>query len=125
MVNETYKQAIKLALRNYTVAVFEDKQSNGTKIFMAKNPELNGCMAQGITIDEAIQNLSDARIDYIYDSLVSGIAIPEPASITSDTVFLSNPDQIIINRTFLFTHKTEELSHTTKSRQIYEAQITI
>lgn len=36
---------------------------------MAYNPDLDGCMAQGFTQEEAIKNLEEARIDYIYDAL--------------------------------------------------------
>ena len=69
------EQATKLAARNYKLTVFEDRLSNGQIIYMAKNPELKGCMAQGTTIEEAIKNLDEARIDYIYDSLEDGTEV--------------------------------------------------
>ena len=81
MDKELLEQAKKLAARNYTLSVFEDTLPSGEKIYMAKNPELTGCMAQGMSIEEAIDNLAEARLDYIYDSLEDGIPIPEPALI--------------------------------------------
>jgi predicted RNase H-like HicB family nuclease len=46
--------------------------------YMAEHPDLYGCMAQGDTPEEAIQNLREAREDYIAALLDAGIAIPIP-----------------------------------------------
>jgi predicted RNase H-like HicB family nuclease len=117
------KQAKEFAERNYRLSVFVDKLTNGQAIYMAKNPELNGCMAQGVTIEEAINNLDDARVDYIYDSLENGNPVPEPATFTAQTAFTINSEQIIINKTISFEKTLENVSQSSHSKQIYEAWI--
>jgi predicted RNase H-like HicB family nuclease len=78
MDEKLIKQATELADRPYTILVSVETTATGQSIYLAKNPELIGCMAQGETLDEARKNLRDARIDYIYDSLLSNDIIPEP-----------------------------------------------
>lgn len=46
---------------------------------MAYNDELTGCMAMGFTVEEALQNLDEARRDYLETMLQYGVEIPEPA----------------------------------------------
>ena len=69
MDEKLLKQATELADRNYALLVSVEKTTSGQALYMAKNPELIGCMAQGETLEEAIKNLREARIDYIYDFL--------------------------------------------------------
>lgn len=123
------EQAEKLASRNYMVSVYEDKLSDGTTIYMAKNPELSGCMAQGETIEDAINNLRDARIDYIYDSLEDGISVPDPASHpqplpritkTTDT---SNTGRIVITDSVSFVRTADDQEQLAHRKQLYEAWI--
>ena len=93
------QQAEKLAERNYTILMSVDKLSNGKEIFMAKNPELFGCMAQGASRKEAVENLNKARVDYIYDSIVNGVPLPDPAPIAVQTVdasYFIGPEQFTI-----------------------------
>jgi predicted RNase H-like HicB family nuclease len=71
--------AMELADRDYSVVYSVEQTESGGSLYMAKNPELIGCMAQGETLEEAIEHLRDARIDYIYDSLASGSPVPAPA----------------------------------------------
>ncbi|MBL1135889.1 MAG: type II toxin-antitoxin system HicB family antitoxin [Chloroflexi bacterium] len=47
-------------------------------MFLARNPELEGCMAQGETPEAAQSNLLEARIDYIYFLLEDGLPVPDP-----------------------------------------------
>lgn len=70
--------AEKLASRPYDVEVINDQTTDGLPIYMAKTPELRGCMAQGRTIDEAIANLAEARIDYIESLLDDDLPVPDP-----------------------------------------------
>lgn len=46
--------------------------------YMAVNPELDGCMAQGDTPSEAVRNLEDARQSYIAAAIKRGLPIPLP-----------------------------------------------
>ena len=73
-------EAEKIAMQPYSVLVFRDKTTNGEPIFLAVNPELDGCMAHGKTSEEAGENLKEARIDYIQVMLLSGTSIPIPAA---------------------------------------------
>ena len=41
----------------YKVLIMYDKEYNG---YVVDVPELNGCMSQGKTIDEALENIKDA-----------------------------------------------------------------
>jgi antitoxin HicB len=47
--------------------------------FVAFHPELEGCISQGETADEAVENLDDARDAWITTRFQGGLAIPEPA----------------------------------------------
>ena len=126
MDKELFEQAKKLAARNYTLSVFEDTLPSGEKIYMAKNPELAGCMAQGMSIEEAIDNLAEARLDYIYDSLEDGIPIPAPAMQpvprVIETITTTNPGQTLIVASVPFQNKTLKDSDQVSSRMpLYEA----
>jgi predicted RNase H-like HicB family nuclease len=80
MNEKQLQEAERLANRHYTITTSEDTLSDGSIIFMARNPELQGCKAQGKTRTEAVNNLRDARIDYIYYLLEDGIDVPVPKS---------------------------------------------
>lgn len=127
MDEKLWKLAEKLAARNYSVVVSEDKLANSQIIYMAKNPELFGCMAQGSTLEEAIKNLEDARVDYIYDSLAAGAEIPDPKSIavqTRDTAYVLDQDQFVIETTVTFKKAVETVAQPGDSTQLYEAWLT-
>ena len=98
-----------LADRNYSVVFSLEQTDNGQSLYMAKNPELIGCMAQGETLEDAIRNLRDARIDYIYDSLRSGSSIPEPATAKPETLVVQTAGTATTatNKTFIAGLKIE------------------
>jgi predicted RNase H-like HicB family nuclease len=93
MNKELLEQARKLAIRNYDVLVESDELSDGTPIFMASNPELDGCKSQGKSIEQAIANLNEARVDYIYSLLEDGLSVPDPANLT--TITGTFPDAVV------------------------------
>ncbi|MBA4375271.1 MAG: hypothetical protein C0401_03745 [Anaerolinea sp.] len=72
--------AKKIASHNYTIEVINDLDQEDGYIYLAKNPELFGCMGQGKTIDEALENLRDARIEYIGSLLEDGLPVPAPST---------------------------------------------
>ena len=78
MNKQLFEQAKQLASRNYSIMIESDVLSDGQPVFIARNPELEGCKSQGHTPDEAKVNLDLARIDYIYSLLEDRIAPPEP-----------------------------------------------
>lgn len=80
MNKQLLEQARALALRNYTTILSSENLSDGTEMFLARNPELEGCMAQGETPEVAQSNLLEARIDYIYFLLEDGLPVPDPTS---------------------------------------------
>lgn len=82
------EQAKQLASRDYQTIFERDILSNGKTVFIARNPELEGCKSQGYTKDEARKNLDLARIDYIYSLLEDNITPPEP--IASDETQTGN-----------------------------------
>ena len=67
-----------LANQPYTTVIGADKTTDGKDIFLARNPQLYGCMAQGFTEEEALDSLLDARVDYIASLLEDGELVPTP-----------------------------------------------
>src|SRR5215211_256844 len=53
---------------------------DGERWYMAEYPDLPGCVSDGATPDEALQNLEEARDLYIQSLLDEGIDVPEPYS---------------------------------------------
>lgn len=94
------QQAENLARRPYLIEITRDETTENELVYVARNPELEGCMAQGETEDIAEANLLLARVDYIYSLLEDSQPIPEPAttntttaSASSVTVFVRSPGQ--------------------------------
>ena len=48
--------------------------------YFVTHPDLDGCMAEGSTLEEAVANLADSRELWIEARLASGYAVPEPDS---------------------------------------------
>ncbi len=46
--------------------------------YLATHPDLDGCMAEGATADEAIANLGDSRELWIEAQIEGGYPVPEP-----------------------------------------------
>ena len=61
------------------VTVIQEDQSDGNVCYMALNPELPGCMAQGATTQAAFDNLTEARRQLLAVLLKRGVTIPEPS----------------------------------------------
>lgn len=77
--------ARKLAARPYSYEVARDETTGGEVVFLARHPELPGCMAHGDTMPEAIENLSDARFEYILSLLEAGLPVHDPVAIATTT----------------------------------------
>jgi predicted RNase H-like HicB family nuclease len=91
-------KAIELSTLAYLNQVSLDETTDGNPIYVARTLELAGCVSQGKTIDEAFNNLSQARIDYIYSLLEDGLPIPEPRKMINETKSI-NGDVIIFPTT--------------------------
>lgn len=74
-----------LATRVYKVEFEWDELLDGSSVVVAINPELPGCLAQGMTVEEALEELKEARQVYIYSLLEDGLPVPEP-EITAGSV---------------------------------------
>ena len=76
--NEMIEKAKVLAAQDFTIRIALDNTTDGENIYMAANPELEGCMAQGETVEEAQSLLEEIRIDYFAHLLEYGLPIPGP-----------------------------------------------
>ena len=84
-MNKRREEAERLAKRPYRTIVFLDETTDDEPIYVALNPELDGCVSQGETSDEALRNLHGARVDYIYFLLEDELDVPEPQPIEAET----------------------------------------
>lgn len=80
MNDEQREKAELLAARNYFTVVNREKTDDGEYYYVASNPNLSGCVADGQTPEEAKQELAKARTDYIYYLLEDNLVVPEPGS---------------------------------------------
>ena len=59
---------------NYRIELYYDAEGD----WIAKNPELPGCMADGKTIEESLASLTTCRELWIETRLATGHEVPEP-----------------------------------------------
>ena len=78
MAKTIHEIAIDLSKLGYTIELLRDRTTDGDYIYLARNPELEGCMAQGLTEKEALENLNQIRIEHIEHLLEHHLPIPEP-----------------------------------------------
>ncbi len=64
----------------YSVAVREERLSDGTPWFVANHPDLPGCMSDGASPEEAIANLAEARAFYLATLAEDGLRVPFPST---------------------------------------------
>lgn len=79
------QKAERLARLPYTTQIVLDQTTDDKPIYVATNPELEGCLSQGKNPDEAAKNLHAARIDYIYSLLEDNIPVPPPGRPSTQT----------------------------------------
>ncbi|HWM95259.1 MAG TPA: type II toxin-antitoxin system HicB family antitoxin [Thermoanaerobaculia bacterium] len=60
---------------SYPIELRQNPEHGG---FFAFHPDLEGCMAEGGTAEEAITNLADSRELWLEARLASGAPVPEP-----------------------------------------------
>lgn len=77
-IPEIWQQAEQLAARSYAVKTSQDTLSNGDTVYVAENPEL-GTIAHGGTPEQALRELSLARVSLIYYMLLDAVRVPEPS----------------------------------------------
>ena len=59
----------------YKLEIVPDMDEGG---FVARYPELPGCITVGDTLEAVVKNLNDAKIEWITAALEDGNTIPEP-----------------------------------------------
>jgi len=92
---EILEYARDLALRDYDIVVSSEVGVGGKIIYTARTPELGTCKAQGHSVIEAVKNLIDARIDYIYACLVVGYTVAPPnAEKTGETAYVQESEVV-------------------------------
>ncbi|MCA9912544.1 MAG: type II toxin-antitoxin system HicB family antitoxin [Anaerolineae bacterium] len=57
--------------------------TDGEEGYVAFHPQLPGCISQGDTSEEAIENLADARVLYIETLLQDGLSVPQPMTVAN------------------------------------------
>jgi len=60
----------------YPIELYESADGG----YFVTHPDLDGCMAEGSTLDEAVSNLADSRELWIEARLAGGYGVPEPDS---------------------------------------------
>jgi len=93
MISEIEDRARHLASQPYAVEIMKDKTTTGEDVFLAKNPDLYGCMAQGATVEESLTNLADARLDYIEGLLEDGEPVPD---VGSPSIYTSGETETVL-----------------------------
>jgi predicted RNase H-like HicB family nuclease len=79
-MNNNVRKAKDLAAKPYVTIVYLNPTTDGEGfVFVATNPEIEGCKAQGLTMEEAQANLDEVRIDMIEHLLNYNLPIPDPA----------------------------------------------
>ncbi len=102
-------QAEILAAQPYSVVITRDESPDEEPAFVVYSPELPGCMTHGSTVGEALENLKDARKEYILSLLEDGLPVPPPAiSTTETTVYTSTTTSAFIIATTSNTPKVEK-----------------
>ena len=110
--SELLLKAKKLAARGYTTKVSEDILSTGETVYLAEYVEISGCMTQGYTREEALTELKQVAVDFIYYLLEDGLEVPSPLSTQTITAG-SNSKAIItsVNESspMHFTHSKDTI----------------
>jgi len=72
------EEAKRLSNRPYITVLEYETDPEGFTGYFAYHPDLPGCMAQGMTPQEAKANLTEARLFWIQCLLEDGLPVPEP-----------------------------------------------
>lgn len=71
----------------YGIEVVPDVSTEGEICYVARHPELPGCMSHGSTPEEATANLEEARELYLRTMLEDGLEPPRPAAMEARSTF--------------------------------------
>ncbi len=68
--------------RQYASVVTPDETTDGSFTYLAYHPDLDGCMSDGETPDEALANLEEAKKLYIETLVEKGLEVPPPKGLS-------------------------------------------
>jgi predicted RNase H-like HicB family nuclease len=109
-------KAKEIASQPYTVEVVLDETTDGQPVYVAKTPELEGCFGQGVTIDDAVKSLSEARIDFIQSLLEDNLPIPSPSILATTTT-------ASLTSTLTLRYRQSDTVNLSDTEQVYEQSI--
>ena len=69
------REASEYMKKDYPILVVRD---SGSGAFTAELPDWPGCVSDGDTIPELMENLADARRTWVEDCIERGLEVPEP-----------------------------------------------
>jgi len=75
---ELRRRAEQLSKQPYFFRVDRSIATDGERVYVATVIGLDGCMGQGDTFEEAIQDVRTALVDFIESLLEDGLPVPEP-----------------------------------------------
>jgi len=64
---------------SYPIIVKESTYTDGSPCYEAEHPDLPGCLGQGDSVNEAIEDLNHARHLYIESLIEDGLPVPPPS----------------------------------------------
>jgi predicted RNase H-like HicB family nuclease len=77
MTADNLELAKKMAKRSYLIMTSKSETTDGQPIYHARTIEIEGCIGQGDTPEQAVLDLRDALVDYIEGLLEDGLEVPE------------------------------------------------
>lgn len=82
----THTKAEDLAKRSYLIMTSIEETTDEQPIYFARVLEMDGCFGQGITHEEAIEDLRLAMVDFIESLLEDGLPVPDPTPLIQPTL---------------------------------------
>jgi|GEM_PF-554026 len=118
-----------LAHRGYSFTIQLDQISDGEKIYFAQCEELDGCMAQGKTLEEAVQNMFIALEDFIYFLLEDGMPVPDPShhlTMSFEGTFSKEVNVFEASSGFstVISDRIERIANGTSQRELHSSFVT-
>ena len=73
----------------YPAKITYDKED---KSFLVEFPDLEGCLTEGETLDDALKNAKEALSGYLASIFERGFTIPEPSRLKGKNIHLIEPE---------------------------------
>ena len=120
MKTELMNRARVLAKLEYTVIVDEDETTSGRPIYVSRIAELDGCMAQAQTREEAERGVREAALDYIASLLEDGLSVPLPSRPITTSTYTST-----VSKTIHIEDVTVDVAEESTPAPLYEFEFTV